>query len=34
MLFVRAGHPTPGVGDWIDLQRPLTMTTVDELRWT
>lgn len=34
MLFVRAGDPTPRVGDWIDLQRPLTMTAVDELRWT
>ncbi|MFP5487154.1 MAG: alanine racemase [Acidimicrobiia bacterium] len=34
MLFIRAGEPTPRVGDWIDLQRPLTMTAVDELRWT
>jgi alanine racemase len=33
MLFVPAGGATPRIGDWIDLQRPLTMTTVDELRW-
>ena len=33
MLFVAAGGATPGIGDWVDLQRPLTMTTVDELRW-
>lgn len=33
MLFVPAGGATPRVGDWIDLQRPLTMTAVDELRW-
>ena len=34
MLFVPAGDPCPSVGSWIDLQRPLTMTAVDELRWT
>lgn len=34
MLFVPPGLPTPHVGDWVDLQRPLTMTTVDELHWT
>ena len=34
MLFVPAGCPTPAVGDWVDLQRPLTATAVDELRWT
>jgi hypothetical protein len=33
MLFVAAGGATPSIGDWVDLQRPLTMTTVDELRW-
>jgi alanine racemase len=33
MLFVPAGAATPRTGDWIDLQRPLTMTVVDELRW-
>ena len=33
MGFVPQGGPTPTVGDWVDLQRPLTMTTIDELRW-
>ena len=26
--------PCPNVGGWVDLQRPLTMTNADELRWT
>src|SRR5690606_8935731 len=34
MVFVPSGDPCPQPGDWVDLQRPLTMTTVDELRWT
>lgn len=34
MLYVPAGEPVPDVGDWVDLQRPLTATAVDELRWT
>ena len=34
MVFVPAGDPCPTTGDWVDLQRPLTMTTADELRWT
>lgn len=34
MLFVPAGADVPSIGDWIDLQRPLTATHVDELRWT
>lgn len=33
MLFVPNGEPVPRIGDWLDLQRPLTMTAVDELRW-
>jgi alanine racemase len=33
MVFVRAGDPLPGIGDWVDVQRPLHMTTVDEYRW-
>jgi alanine racemase len=33
MAFVRAHDPLPEIGDWIDLQRPLHMTTVDEYRW-
>jgi alanine racemase len=34
MTFVPAGTQAPTTGDWVDLQRPLTMTAVDELRWT
>lgn len=34
IAFVRDGDPCPEVGDWVDLQRPLTTTTVDELVWT
>ena len=33
MTFVPDGEPCPRPGDWVDLQRPLTMTAVDELRW-
>ena len=33
MLFVPAGEPVPAVGEWLDLQRPLTQTAVDELQW-
>jgi hypothetical protein len=33
IAFVPAGDPVPAVGDWIDLQRPLTQTAVDELEW-
>ena len=33
MAFVPAGDPYPAVGEWIDLQRPLTTTLVDETRW-
>ena len=34
MAFVPAGEPCPATGDWVDVQRPLTMTAVDELHWT
>jgi alanine racemase len=34
MAFVPLGEPTPGIGGWVDLQRPLTLTTVDQLHWT
>lgn len=34
MVFVPEGDPCPFTGDWVDLQRPLTMTAADELRWT
>jgi alanine racemase len=33
MALVPAGDPLPGVGDLVDLQRPLTMTTVDAIDW-
>lgn len=33
MVLVPAGDPIPGVGDRVDLQRPLTTTTVDEFVW-
>ncbi len=33
MVFVGDGEPCPEVGDWVDLQRPLTMTAIDELEW-
>lgn len=33
MALVPFGDPCPVVGDWVDLQRPLTMTAADELRW-
>ncbi len=33
MLFVPTGDPLPSIGDRLDVQRPLTATTVDELVW-
>ena len=33
MVIVPEGAPTPSIGDWVDLQRPLTTTTIDEFRW-
>lgn len=33
MVFVPAGEPTPTVGDWVDVQRPLIGTAVDRLDW-
>ncbi|MGA9275455.1 alanine racemase [Ilumatobacter sp.] len=33
MAFVPAGDPLPAIGDDVDVQRPLHMTTVDEYRW-
>ena len=34
MLFLPAADgPPPATGDWVDLQRPLITTTVDEVRW-
>ncbi|MCE9620775.1 MAG: alanine racemase [Actinomycetia bacterium] len=34
MVVVAAGSPTPQVGDWVDLQRPLITTQVEDLEWT
>ncbi len=31
MALVPSGRPCPGVGDWVDVQRPLTMVMVDEV---
>ncbi len=33
MAFVPEGDPLPGIGDHVDVQRPLHMTGVDEYRW-
>lgn len=33
MLFVPATDPVPDIGEYVDLQRPLTMTHVDTFRW-
>lgn len=34
MVFVPKDGPCPVPRQWVDLQRPLSVTTVDELRWT
>lgn len=34
MLFCSDDSSCPSVGDWLDLQRPLTWTAIDELIWT
>ena len=33
MAFVPDGAPLPEIGASVDLQRPLTMTTVDIVEW-
>jgi alanine racemase len=33
MAFVPLGDPVPAIGDWTDLQRPLTTTLIDEYVW-
>lgn len=33
MCIVAPGQPCPDVGDAVDVQRPLTMTTIDIIRW-
>lgn len=34
MCVVPADQECPSVGDWVDVQRPLTTTAVDVVRWT
>lgn len=33
MLFVARGRPIPAMGEWIDVQQPLTRIQVDLLQW-
>ncbi len=33
MAIVPRDEEPPRIGDWVDLQRPLTMTIVDEFDW-
>lgn len=33
MLFVARGRPAPAIGEWLDVQRPLTQVQVDILQW-
>lgn len=33
MLFVPGGDDVPGIGERLDLQRPITQTNVDEVEW-
>ncbi len=33
MVVVEAGAPTPQVGDWVDVQRPLISTQVEDVEW-
>jgi alanine racemase len=33
MAFVPSGEPLPAIGDEVDVQRPLHLTSVDEYRW-
>jgi|694.fasta_scaffold114029_1 alanine racemase len=33
MLLVARGRPIPAIGEWIDLQQPLTRIQVDLLQW-
>jgi hypothetical protein len=33
MAFVPDGDPVPEIGGSVDVQRPLTMTTVDAVDW-
>ena len=33
MLFMSRGRPVPSIGEWIDVQQPLTRVQVDLLQW-
>lgn len=33
MLFMARGRPIPSIGEWIDVQQPLTRVQVDLLQW-
>jgi alanine racemase len=33
MCLVAAPDPCPPLGDWVDVQRPLTMTAIDDIDW-
>ncbi len=33
MLFIARGRPVPPIGEWIDVQRPLTQVQIDVLQW-
>lgn len=33
MALARLEQPTPAIGDWVDVQRPLTQTTPDSIEW-
>ncbi|MSO59576.1 MAG: hypothetical protein EXQ63_04550 [Ilumatobacteraceae bacterium] len=33
MLFIARGRLVPSIGEWIDVQRPLTQVQVDVLQW-
>ena len=34
LAVVEASAPSPKVGEWVDVQRPLITTMVDEIEWT
>ena len=33
MLFVSRGRAIPSIGEWIDVQQPMTRVQVDLLQW-
>jgi len=34
LAVVPVDQPCPQVGNWVDVQRPLISTAVDEMLWT